>query len=187
MKRDRLTQQQLAALLSGPNCHTLTGLRDRAVLELLAASGVRVGELCGLDCADVDFVARSLRIKHEKSREDKSRDVPVTAAALVWLRRYWDARRSDWPASPALLGRQGRRLAPRDVQRMVANYTSRAGIPGRVVPHSLRHTTATMLIEGGASVHAVQQILGHADYKTTLGYCHASAGWVASEYRKVME
>ena len=158
-------------------------LRDRAVLELLYATGVRVGELCGLDVDDVDGTRRVLRVLGKGARE---RSVPYGEPAARAVSAWLQAGRPQWvtPASgPALLlGRRGGRLGPRAVRTLVARRL--ADVPGApdVGPHGLRHSAATHLLEGGADLRSVQELLGHASLATTQIYTHVSGERLRSSY-----
>ena len=146
-------------------------LRDDAVLELLYGSGLRVGELCGLAPRDVDRASGRLTVW---GKGDKQRHVPLSAPAAQAVDGYLAAGRpefvtDDTPADALFLNRRGRRLSPRDVRRILDR---RASAPTH--PHALRHTFATHLLDGGADLRAVQELLGHADLATTQLYTHVS-------------
>ncbi len=146
-------------------------LRDRTVVELLYGSGLRVAELCGLGHADVDVAHRRLVVW---GKGDKQRRVPLSAPAAGAVGQWLDSGRS-WLATPespldvVFLNRRGRPLTPRDVRRLLDR---RAIAPTH--PHALRHTFATHLLDGGADLRAVQELLGHADLATTQLYTHVS-------------
>jgi site-specific recombinase XerD len=146
------------------------GVRDRAISELLYAAGLRVSELCGLDLDDVDLAARAVTVL---GKGDRQRRVPVHDAAAGAVARWLACREALMgPSSPSaalFFNRRGNRLGPRDVRRVLA---ARAGGPLR--PHSLRHTFATHLLEGGADLRVVQELLGHANLTTTQIYTHVS-------------
>lgn len=159
------------------------GLRDLAVLELLYASGIRVGELCGLDVDDVD---RSRRVVRVLGKGAKERTVPVGQPALRAVDRWLaDGRPAlATPTSgPALfLGARGRRVDPRTVRRAV--HALLAHVPGApdLGPHGLRHSAATHLLEGGADLRSVQELLGHATLATTQIYTHVSVDRLKATY-----
>ena len=144
-------------------------LRDDAVLELLYGSGMRVGELCGLQVDSLDLAAGAVSVWGKGS---KQRRVPLSDPAVVAL-RAWLAIRSDVvlpETGPALFGNErGRVLTPRDVRRILDRRS-----PQPTHPHALRHTFATHLLDGGADLRAVQELLGHADVSTTQRYTHVS-------------
>jgi site-specific recombinase XerD len=148
--------------------------RDDAVLELLYGSGLRVSELCGLEAGDVDLDRRRVVVWGKGS---KQRQVPLSAPAIAALRRWLDGSRdalisvseADAVVESLFLNRRGRALTPRDVRRIVDR---RSPVPTH--PHALRHTFATHLLDGGADLRAVQELLGHADLATTQLYTHVS-------------
>jgi len=145
-------------------------VRDRAVAELLYGAGLRVAELCGLDLGDVDAGAGLVTVT---GKGDKQRRVPIHAACAAAIAAWREVRaRLDVELrEPAALfcNRRGGRLGPRDVRRLLEH---RAGTP--LHPHALRHTYATHLLEGGADLRVVQELLGHANLTTTQVYTHVS-------------
>ena len=170
-----LRADEAARLVDGVDGAAPEDLRDRCVLELLYATGIRVGELCGLDVDDVDTERRVVRVLGKGNRE---RSVPYGAPAAhavdVWLARgrpHW-ATAASGPA--LLLGRRGGRLDPRAARTLV--HRRLAAVPGApdVGPHGLRHSAATHLLEGGADLRSVQELLGHASLATTQIYTHVS-------------
>ncbi|MFN3601856.1 MAG: tyrosine recombinase XerC [Dietzia sp.] len=159
-------------------------LRDRLVVELLYSCGIRVAELCGLDVDDVDTERRLLRVI---GKGDRERAVPYGPPAERALRAWLDGGRPELASvasGPALLlGARGGRLDPRAARRVVNEVT--AATPGspRVSPHALRHSSATHLLEGGADLRHVQELLGHSTPATTQIYTHVSAERLRSAYR----
>ncbi|HET8969851.1 MAG TPA: tyrosine recombinase XerC [Candidatus Nanopelagicales bacterium] len=158
-------------------------LRDLAVLEVLYASGIRVGELCGLDLADVDEGRRVLRVMGKGAKE---RTVPVGVPALRALNGWLSEGRPVLAGSqsgPALfLGRRGRRVDPRTVRRSVHELLRGVeGVPD-LGPHGIRHSAATHLLEGGADLRTVQELLGHATLATTQIYTHVSVERLKATY-----
>jgi site-specific recombinase XerD len=146
-------------------------VRDDAVLELLYGSGLRVAELCGLRPVDLDLDRRTVRVWGKGS---KQRQVPVSVPAAEALRSWLAFGRpamatTETPVDAVFVNRTGRRLQPRDVRRILDH---RAASPTN--PHALRHTFATHLLDGGADLRAVQELLGHADLGTTQHYTHVS-------------
>jgi integrase/recombinase XerC len=147
------------------------GLRDDAVLELLYAAGLRVSELCGLDRAGVDLTGRTVTVLGKGSKE---RRLPVHRRGAAALARWLGEGRSrvagaDSPKEAVFLNRRGNRLGPRDVRRILDR---RSPVPTH--PHALRHTMATHLLDGGADLRVVQEMLGHASLRTTQIYTHVS-------------
>lgn len=156
-------------------------IRDRAIIELLYASGCRVAELCGLDLDDVDHANRRLRIL---GKGDKERVVPFGTPAEIALHQ-WLAVRSTIPPRDGefavFLGARGRRIDQRAVRRLVRTLTRDAGVTP-VSPHGLRHSAATHVLEGGADLRTVQELLGHASLATTQRYTHVSVERLRATY-----
>ena len=158
--------------------------RDRAVLELLYGSGIRVGEAAGLRVQDVDLARGRVMVLGKGSKE---REVPMSDDAVArvaeWLREGRPALASE--GSPALFfNRKGKPLGPRDIRALVEGYGGRS-LPGRrVTPHTLRHSFATHLLEGGADIRAVQELLGHASVATTQRYTHVSRARLFEAYER---
>ena len=180
-----LTQPDARALLEAAGGDDPVGLRDRAVLELLYATGVRVGELVGADVDDLDLGRNLLRVLGKGAKERAvPLGLPAADAARAWLVRGRPALAG--PASgPALfLGVRGGRLDQRAVRRVV--QAGAAGLPGpvRLGPHGLRHSAATHLLEGGADLRSVQELLGHATLATTQIYTHVSADRLKAVYER---
>ena len=150
-------------------------LRDWAALELLYATGARVGELCGADVTDLDLEERTLRVV---GKGDKERVVPVgrpaAQAAARWLAEGRPELAHDASPAALLLGRRGGRVDQRQLRAVVHQAAALAGVDD-VAPHALRHTAATHLLEGGSDLRSVQEVLGHASLATTQRYTHVSA------------
>ena len=151
--------------------------RDRAILEVLYASGVRVAELSGLDLPDVDLREGGVRVLGKGRKE---RIVPLGAKAIEALRDYLGARESG--QGPLFQNARGGRLTVRSLHRIVRARARAAGIAGRVTPHTLRHTFATHLLDAGADLRLIQELLGHARLTTTQRYTHVSADRLAKVY-----
>ncbi|MEO6996567.1 MAG: tyrosine recombinase XerC [Terracoccus sp.] len=159
-------------------------VRDRAVLELLYASGIRVGELVGLDIDDLDLRERLVRVMGKGSKE---RIVPFGVPASVALTAWLDARPRlvTTGSGPALfLGRRGRRVDPRQVREVVHELLSHLPDAPDLGPHGLRHSAATHLLDGGADLRMVQELLGHASLATTQIYTHVSVDRLRSSYEQ---
>lgn len=160
-------------------------LRDLAVLEVLYASGIRVSELCGLDIDDVDIGRRTVRVC---GKGDRERTVPVGAPAARAVENWRQHGRPEFArvhSGPALfLGVRGGRLHPGTARRVVHAALAHAGDLPDMGPHGLRHTAATHLLEGGADLRSVQEILGHASLATTQLYTHVSAERLKQAYRQ---
>lgn len=159
-------------------------LRDRAMLELLYATGIRVSELCGLNLADVDHARRVIRVFGKGGRERSVPfGLPAEQALEDWLRLGRPDLAGPNSGTALLLGARGGRLCAAVARRVVARYAETAGLP-RVSPHSLRHSAATHLLEGGADLRAVQEFLGHATLASTQIYTHVSAERLRAAYQQ---
>jgi integrase/recombinase XerC len=177
---------QAAALLEPPAgaAGTATGLRDRLVLELLYATGIRVAELCGLDLDGVDRNRRVVRVFGKGAKERSvPYGVPAERALDAWLRHGRPELATEQSGRALLLGAKGARLNPTVARRIVAGYSRAAGLPP-TSPHSLRHAAATHLLEGGADLRAVQEMLGHASLSSTQIYTHVSIERLREAYRQ---
>lgn len=167
--------QLLEQLIDTPDPGTPAGLRDRAILELLYATGVRVSELSGMDLGDADLNGGTLRVMGKGSRE---RIVPMHAVAIRRLREYLASGRpmlvGSGSGSAFFLNRTGTRLTDGGVRRMLARHLAVMGAESQLTPHALRHTFATHLLEGGADLRTVQELLGHVALSTTQIYTHVS-------------
>lgn len=180
----------LGAVLDDAAAHAADGdpiaLRDHAILELLYGSGVRVAELCGLDVADVDLDRATARVTGKGSKE---RVVPFGAPARRAMEAYLVrgrpalAARAAAPAPALLLGARGGRIGARAVYDIVARAVGPVVGASAVGPHALRHSAATHLLDGGADLRAVQELLGHASLGTTQIYTHVSSERLAAAYR----
>ncbi len=160
-------------------------LRNQAILELLYASGVRVSELTGLDTPDVDRHRRVLRVLGKGAKERVVPfGLPADRAVEAWLRHGRDLIRTDESGPALFLGRRGRRMDPRAVRTLVHARTRAVDGSPEIAPHGLRHTAATHLLEGGADLRTVQELLGHASLATTQIYTHVSAERLAAVYRQ---
>jgi integrase/recombinase XerC len=180
-----LSHPDVERLLDAPPVDTPQGLRDRAILEVLYASGVRVSELVGLSLGEVDLRQGEVRV-HGKG--DKERISLLGKPAIAALHHYLTDARPHLAGkrpSPALfLSRLGRRLTARSVQSMMSRYAKTAGIHQHITPHVLRHTFATHLLDGGADLRTVQELLGHAELGTTQIYTHVSQTQARKVYLK---
>lgn len=159
--------EQVEKLLQTPDCTTLLGVRDQMILELLYGSGLRVSELAGLNHKDVDFESSLLRVRGKGSKE---RIVPLTKYALDAIQAYLLMREDQERA--LLLNYQGSRLSTRSIRRVLDKLALEAGLPQHLHPHMLRHSFATHLLDGGADLRSVQELLGHAKLSSTQIYTH---------------
>lgn len=179
-----LSEAQVEALLQAPAADTPLGQRDAALLEFLYATGARVGELVALDLPDLNLAAGCARVLGKGRRE---RIVLLGGRAVAALRLYLAAGRGKLAkgrAEPAVfLNRSGGRLTDRSVRRVVDKYCQAAAVNLHISPHTLRHTFATHLLENGADLRSVQELLGHASLSTTQIYTHVTRRRLYSEYR----
>jgi integrase/recombinase XerD len=182
---DVLTVEEVERLLAQPRGDGPAALRDRAILELLYAAGLRVGELVALDVGDVQLGVECVRCVGKGSKE---RIVPIGAAAVRALQRYLAHARPALArrrATAALfLNRRGGRLSRQSVWGLLRASARRAGIRKPVGPHTLRHSFATHLLDGGADLRAVQEMLGHASVVTTQIYTHLTRSRLREVYRR---
>jgi len=178
---------EASTLVEAPRGDDAWAVRDRAILELLYAAGLRVSELCRLDVEDLDLGDGRVRVVGKGGRE---REVPVGEVAADAVRSYLGrARGATAPEEGGEVGalfynRRGKRLAPRDVRSVVEKYQRDILAGRRVSPHTLRHSFATHLMEGGADIRAVQELLGHASLGTTQRYTHVSRGRLFDAHRR---
>jgi integrase/recombinase XerC len=175
-----LDADRMARLLDIPGDGALVD-RDRAMLELLYSSGLRLSELIGLDCGDIDLRDATVRVT---GKGNKERIVPVGSHARTALSTWQRSRAGLAPADePALfVSRRGTRLSPRSVQTRVAHWARRQGIDTRVFPHLFRHSFATHLLESSHDLRGVQELLGHANISTTQVYTHLDFQHLAQIY-----
>ncbi|HNV72584.1 MAG TPA: tyrosine-type recombinase/integrase, partial [Candidatus Ozemobacteraceae bacterium] len=158
-----LSENELSELLNAPDADDL-GLRDRAILELLYGSGLRVSELVSLTLADLDFAGNTVRVMGKGSKE---RIVPLTADSIRRLRAYLELPRSEQAGTHLFLNCFGTPLTTRGVARILDKHIRRMALSRQVSPHSLRHSFATHLLNNGADLRAVQEMLGHANIAST--------------------
>ncbi len=171
---DVLSPSQVDQFLKAPGCHDAFAVRDRALLELLYATGCRASELSHLRICDVHLDERFCICR---GKGDKERMVPLGESAIAAVRRYLHDLRPQLagPASPKewlIVSRSGRRLRREAIWELVKKYALRSGAPDSISPHTLRHSFATHLLAGGADLRQVQELLGHANITTTQIYTH---------------
>ncbi len=184
-----LTPEELERLFKQPDASSLTGARDRAILELLFSSGLRVSELVGLDRDHVNLKRKEFMVR---GKGQKDRPIFVSDDAAAWVQAYLDKRddtvkplfiRTSGIKKPSLDGNYYR-LTARSVQRLVARYALLAGITKHVSPHTLRHSFATDLLMNGADLRSVQAMLGHSNIATTQIYTHVTDPHLKSIHQK---
>ena len=158
-------------------------IRDRAILELLYASGLRVSELVSLNVPDLRMDLGVIRVIGKGGKE---RVVPFGSKAREALEHYLEVHPGSrsGKTSPLFLNRFGKRLSDRMVRKMIEKYTLTSGIPKRIGPHTLRHSFATHLLEGGADIRGIQELLGHANLSTTQRYTHLNIDRLMEVYDK---
>jgi len=172
-----LVLEEVDRLLAAPDLATARGLRDRAMLEVLYATGLRVSELAGLDLDAVDRQARVVRVLGKGGKE---RMVPYGAPAARALDAYLDRRATARGA--VFVNRRGGRLSVRSIHTIVRRAARAAGVTRRVSPHTLRHTFATHLLDRGADLRVIQELLGHSRLSTTQRYTHVSMAQLLKTY-----
>ncbi len=171
---DFLTENEMDRLLEAPDLNSELGVRDQAILEMLYSSGVRLSELAALDLDNVDMEAREAKVLGKGSKE---RIVLLGGPAVQALQNYMTASRpllSDAPTNALFLNRYGGRLSRRSIQKIVKKGALQAAISPRTHTHSMRHTFATHMLEGGADLRIVQELLGHSSPATTQIYTHVT-------------
>ena len=171
---DFLGQREVARLMDAPDESTIHGIRDKAILETLYASGVRLSEIHGLNVTDVNFSRNELLVRGKGSKE---RLVLFGKPTEEALRRYLNESRRDLVSKPTqalFLNRYGERLSRRSFEKLVHRYSTEAGTRSDVHPHTLRHTFATHMLEGGADLRVIQELLGHSSPTTTQVYTHVT-------------
>ena len=175
-------------LLERPDRRKPLGLRDLALLEVLYSCGIRAGELEGLNISSIDFEERLIKVT---GKGDRERIVPIGRQALSAVREYLDAtqhlRRKGGGSSqnsPLFINFRGGRLSTRSIGRVVKKYVKETGLTYEISPHSMRHTFATHLLDGGADLRSVQEMLGHTSLSTTQKYTHVSLDRLMKVYDK---
>ena len=181
-----LYSEEVEALLEQPDIREPGGIRDRAILEMLYASGMRVSELTKLNLGDVDKEDGEILVTGKGSKE---RVVLAGSHAISSLKEYLKYSRPKMQRGSAsgralFIGRFGERLTPRTIERMVQKYIKKASIDKKITPHSLRHSFATHLLERGADLRSVQELLGHSSLSTTQIYTHVTKEHLKSVYNK---
>ncbi|MBU0605550.1 MAG: tyrosine recombinase XerC, partial [Candidatus Omnitrophica bacterium] len=178
-----LDTARIDRLLSTPTDRNIAGLRDRALLETLYSTGIRVSELVGLDLGDIDFISGVIKVLGKGSKE---RIVPIGEPALGAIRKYIDKRMGykTEDKDAVFLNKSGGRLTDRSVRRALDKHIKTCGIIEKISPHSLRHSFATHLLDRGADLRSVQELLGHMNLSTTQIYTHVTMERLKSVYDK---
>ncbi len=179
-----LSTKEVNQLLMAPPEGTVAGIRDRAILETMYSTGVRVGELVALSDDDVD---ESQQIIHVLGKGKKERIAPLGSFCLRAIADWLEVRNVNVPEGapvPLFTNKFGTRLTTRSVARMLEKYIAQTGLDDRTSPHTLRHSFATHLLDNGADIRSVQELLGHANLQTTQIYTHVSAASLRAAYEK---
>ena len=179
-----LTSKEVELLLEQPECTDMKGYRDRAMLELLYATGIRVSELISLDVTDVNLPAGFIRCRSK----DKERMIPLYPAAIKALSEYVEFIRPQMIASPdeqsLFVNISGERMSRQGFWKIIKTYQKKAGIEKDITPHTLRHSFAAHLLENGADLRSIQEMLGHADISSTQVYSHIVKKQLKDVYNK---
>jgi integrase/recombinase XerD len=177
-----LNQSEIETLLATPDVETESGLRDKAILELMYSSGLRVSEAVGVRVRDIDLEAG---IVTTTGKGSKTRRVPVGSSAVDWLRKYLAIRRQhkSLAVDNLFVTPYGRPLNRQAIHALIVKYAEKCGFDG-VTPHTLRHSFATHLVQNNADIRSVQQMLGHADISTTQIYTHITDKQLKENYRR---
>ncbi len=181
-----LDVDQIEKLLANPDTTTLLGARDRAMLETLYSTGMRVSELIALDIVDVDLTTNVVRVA---GKGKKRRVIPLGPGAVKTILHFLDLRRNDprstsFDAEALFINKHGQRLSTRSVRRKLDKYLLDAGLDLSVSPHTLRHSFATHMLRRGADLRSVQEMLGHQSLSTTQIYTHLTGETVKENYDK---
>lgn len=177
-----LTEEEVAKLIESAFAKTEKderGLRDRAILETFYSTGMRISELVGLNAEDIDSIGGVVKVKGKGKKE---RVVPIGDTAITAIRRYLEARKKE--SESLFLNKSGRRISGRGVRNIVNKYIHLAGIKRGISPHTFRHSFATHLLNRGADLRTVQELLGHANLSTTQIYTHLTTERLKSVYDK---
>jgi tyrosine recombinase XerC len=180
-----LGPDEVSALLDRIPATTPLEVRDRALFEVTYSCGLRAEEIVNLDVSSIDFDSETLRVLGKGS---KTRIVPIGEPAQRAVTRYLERARPALTASPSeqalFLSRRGRRLSTSDIRRRLARWVREAAVAGQISPHTLRHSFATHLLEGGADLRSIQELLGHSSISTTQVYTRVEPGHLRREYAR---
>lgn len=181
---DYLSAKEVECIIDASAKNKKTGVRDKSMIELLYGSGLRLSELIHLKRADIEFEAGFIRVT---GKGNKQRLVPLGRYARIALESYLDSQDNNplrRESELIFLGRQGRPFSRTGIWKLVKRVVARAGLTKRVTPHTFRHSFATHLLEGGADLRVVQEMLGHADITTTEIYTQLDRDYILAEHRK---
>ena len=174
-----LTEKEVISILKLPKGNELLALRDRAILEFLYSTGARVSEMVSLKMENVDFVSAIAKVRGKGRKE---RLLPLGEPALNSLKKYIDKRGDNNPS--LFINKRGGTLTDRGVRDIIYRYIKKAAIPSKVSPHTFRHSFATHLLNRGADLRSVQELLGHSSISTTQIYTHLTIDSLKSVYQK---
>lgn len=176
LPRNILTVEEVEKILSVPDLDTAFGVRDRAILELFYSTGIRRSELENLKIGDIDFSGETIFVREGKGKKDRL--IPVARRALEWIEKYLEEVRVGFVKEPdegdLFLGIRGERFGATSIGRMVTDARKRAGVTKEGSTHMFRHTTATLMLENGADIRYVQEMLGHSNLSSTQIYTHVA-------------
>lgn len=186
-----ISVEQIERLLSAPDQSDVLGMRDRAMLETLYSTGLRVSELVGLELGDVDLAGEAVKVRGKGKKE---RIVPLGSHAVAAITRYMEMLRADPRFAPAwadgrthrplFVNKHGGRLSSRSVRRKLDKYLKAVGLDAAISPHTLRHSFATHLLDNGADLRSVQELLGHQSLSTTQVYTHLTTQRLHTAYNQ---
>jgi integrase/recombinase XerC len=178
-----MTEEQMAKLLTTPKDNDVLGARDKAMLEAMYSTGIRVSELIGLNVDDVDFTGNVIRVRGKGKKE---RIAPMGQTALTAIQKYMALRsqllKEGQTGGPLFVNKHGQRLSTRSVRRKLDKYLIEAGLDPDISPHTLRHSFATHMLNHGADLRAVQELLGHQSLSTTQVYTHLTTNRIKDVY-----
>ena len=182
-----LEYDQVKRLLEAPPMDTWLGARDRAIMETLYSTGMRVSELVAMNMDDIDFLGE---VVHIRGKGKKERITPIGSSALQVIQHYMEfrnkraANNSNFDSRVLFVNKHGRRLSTRSVRRKMDKYLKMAGLDPAISPHTLRHSFATHMLNNGADLRSVQELLGHQSLSTTQIYTHLTTGRLKEVYEK---
>jgi integrase/recombinase XerC len=174
-----LTEEEVCRLIEASLAKDEAGLRDRAILETFYSCGLRISELVGLNLDDIDFIGGIIKVRGKGKKE---RIVPIGDHAISAIRGYLDRRKKESDA--LFLNQRGKRITDRGIRNIVSKYLRISGIRQGISPHTLRHSFATHLLNRGADLRTVQELLGHANLATTQIYTHLTTEKLKNVYDK---
>jgi len=175
------TEEEVTKLIGSVKLDDERGFRDRAVIETFYSTGIRVSELVGLNIEDIDFIGAVIKVLGKGKKE---RIVPIGDIALAAIRAYLERRKKEQEAGALFLNKSGKRITDRGIRNIIDKYIRIASIRQGVSPHTLRHSFATHLLNRGADLRSVQELLGHVNLSTTQIYTHLTTEKLKKVYDK---